>query len=84
MFRTHKGNCYCYTGAFLYMARRLGYQAYGVSGSYKKNYVDHAWVMIGDLVYDPCLEYLIPVKNHFFMDLYGIDPKKSTLLYHFP
>ena len=28
MFEHKKGNCYCFAGQFLYMARRLGYDAY--------------------------------------------------------
>ena len=32
MFEHKKGNCYCFAGQFLYMARRLGYDAYVVSG----------------------------------------------------
>lgn len=32
MFEHKKGNCYCFAGQFLYMARRLGYNAYVVSG----------------------------------------------------
>lgn len=84
MFQTHKGNCYCYTGAFLYMARRLGYQAYGVAGGYRADNTDHAWVMIDGRIYDPCLEYLYPVRSHKTYNLYDVDPNNSPLIYFFP
>ncbi len=84
MFQTHKGNCYCYTGAFLYMARRLGYQAYGISGGYRKDNTDHAWVMIDGYIYDPCLDYLYPARGGRHYDLYRVDPNNAPLIYFFP
>ena len=41
-----KGNCYCFAAAFMYCARRLGYQAYVVAGHESKPDNDHAWTMI--------------------------------------
>lgn len=43
MFEHKKGNCYCFAGQFLYMARRLGYDAYVVSGGVGHKDSDHAW-----------------------------------------
>ena len=38
MLRTHRGNCFNFAGLFTMMARRLGYQAKGVSG----------WIVLGE------------------------------------
>lgn len=43
MFEHKKGNCYCFAGQFLYMARRLGYNAYVVSGGVGRKDSDHAY-----------------------------------------
>ncbi len=84
LFRQGKGNCYCYAAAFTLMARRLGFQAYGVSGGYKSNNTDHAWVMIDEYVYDPCLEYLIPSLGQPYRWLYQVLPEETGLRYSFP
>lgn len=56
-----KGNCYCFAAAFLYCARRLGYQAYVVAGHESNPDNDHAWTMIEEdgepRLYDVQLEY---------------------------
>ena len=61
MFEHKKGNCYCFAGQFLYMARRLGYNAYVVSGGVGRKDSDHAWVMICEngvpYIYDVELEW---------------------------
>ena len=61
MFEHKKGNCYCFAGQFLYMARRLGYDAYVVSGGVGHKDSDHAWVMIHEngtpYIYDVELEW---------------------------
>ena len=41
MFEHKKGNCYCFAGQFLYMARRLGYNAYVVSGGVGRKDMGH-------------------------------------------
>ena len=59
--RQGKGNCYCFAAAFLYCARRLGYQAYVVAGHESTPDNDHAWTMIEEngetRLYDVQLEY---------------------------
>ena len=64
MFEHKKGNCYCFAGQFLYMARRLGYDAYVVSGGVGRKDSDHAWVMIHEngtpYIYDVELEWGLP------------------------
>lgn len=61
MFEHKKGNCYCFAGQFLYLARRLGYDAYVVSGGVGHKNSDHAWVMIPEngqqYIYDVELEW---------------------------
>lgn len=86
MFTHRRGNCYCFSAAFMYMARQLGYQAYGVSGGYSWSNGDHAWVMIGNRLFDPELEYAyryrVSVKRYY--NLYDIDPANAPIIYHFP
>ena len=59
--RQGKGNCYGYAAAFMYCARRLGYQAHVVAGHEGRVDNDHAWTMIdeadGTYLYDVQLEY---------------------------
>lgn len=59
--RQGKGNCYCFAAAFMYCARRLGYQAYVVAGHESTPDNDHAWTMIEENgethLYDVQLEY---------------------------
>ena len=88
LFANHKGNCYAYAAAFLYMARQLGYDAQPVSGGSGARDSDHAWVMIGGRIFDPELEYaylyrVAPSIRHYY-DLYDLDPAASPILYHFP
>ena len=51
MYETKRGSCYFWAAAFLYLARRLGFQAYPVCGGVNENNALHAWVMIdhGDI-----------------------------------
>lgn len=46
IFRTNKGNCYCYAGAFCALARGLGYNARTYSGSLGIQNQPHAWTEI--------------------------------------
>jgi hypothetical protein len=46
MFETKGGVCYYWASAFLYLARRLGYQAYAVCGGVGTKNQIHAWVVI--------------------------------------
>lgn len=88
LFANHKGNCYAYAAAFLYMARQLGYDAQPVSGGSGARNSDHAWVMIGGRIFDPELEYaylyrVAPSSRHYY-DLYDLDPAAAPIPYHFP
>lgn len=87
ILKNMKGNCYCYSSAFLLMARRLGYDdAYVVSGGVGVRNLDHAWVMIGSKIYDPELEYAYryryKVKKDY--DLYDMDADNAPFVYYFP
>ncbi len=46
MYATKRGSCYYWAASFLYLARRLGFQAYPVVGGVNENNAQHAWVMI--------------------------------------
>lgn len=90
MFENKKGNCYCFAGQFLYMARRLGYDAYVVSGGVGYRDADHAWVMIhenGDpYIYDVELEwsYRYRKKGRVEYDMYRMPLNKTVFSYQFP
>lgn len=51
MYENRAGSCYYWAASFLYLARRLGFQAYPVCGGVNENNALHAWVMIdhGDI-----------------------------------
>lgn len=86
MFKNLRGNCYCYAAAFMYMARQLGYQAESISGGLGRSNDDHAWVMIGDKVFDPELEYAYLHRFSYsrYYNLYNISPVGAPFYYHFP
>lgn len=46
MYKTKVGSCFYWAASFLYLARRLGYQAYPVCGGVNTTNNLHAWVMI--------------------------------------
>lgn len=46
LFRTGKGNCYCYAGGFCALARGLGYNAVTYSGTMGMQNQPHAWTEI--------------------------------------
>ena len=46
LYETGKGNCYCYAGVFLSLARGLGYNAVAYSGTMGNQNQPHAWTEI--------------------------------------
>ena len=46
MYETGRGNCYCYAGMFLSLARGLGYNAVAYSGTMGNQNQPHAWTEI--------------------------------------
>lgn len=69
LFRTGKGNCYCYTGAFCALARGLGYNARTWSGTMGNQNQPHAWTEItldGEIyICDPEIEL-----NYWLLQMY--------------
>ena len=45
-FSTKKGSCYYWAGAYLYVARRLGFQSYAVVGDVFNTDTRHCWCMV--------------------------------------
>ncbi len=91
MFTNKKGNCYCFAAAFLYMARRLGYQAYPVSGGVGTKNSDHAWVMIywndgTPYMFDVELDYAYRYRydKGVTYDLYKMTVDTAPFKYYFP
>ena len=90
MFKNKKGNCYCFAGQFMYMARRLGFDAYVVSGGVGHRDADHAWVMIpegsSNYIYDVELEWGYRVGKYGKADynLYRMPLNKTVFSYQFP
>ena len=90
MFEHKKGNCYCFAGQFLYMARRLGYDAYVVSGGVGRKDSDHAWVMICEngvpYIDDVELEwgYRAGRYGHAEYNMYKMPLNKTVFSYQFP
>lgn len=90
MFENKKGNCYCFAGQFLYMARRIGYDAYVVSGGVGRRDSDHAWVMIHEngtpYIYDVELEwgYRVGKYGKVNYNMYKMPLNKTVFSYQFP
>ena len=76
MFTQHYGTCYYWAAAFLYVARRLGFQAYPVAGGVGSRNQLHAWVMVE---FDDGEEYICDVelewayRNNFYGGLSNSD-----------
>ncbi len=91
MFTNGKGNCYCFAAAFMYMARRLGYQAYPVSGGVGSANSDHGWVMIPwsdgvTYMFDVELEYAYRYRysTKKYYNLYKMTTSTAPFTYTFP
>ncbi|WP_322176448.1 S-layer homology domain-containing protein [Acutalibacter caecimuris] len=80
MLKNRKGNCYRYAGLGTMLARKLGFQATGISGQvnvYGRGFVLHGWVEIeldGQIfICDPQQQYRWP-KENLFMRKYSEFP----------
>ncbi|MCD7946898.1 MAG: S-layer homology domain-containing protein [Oscillospiraceae bacterium] len=85
MIKTRQGNCYSFSSVFMYMAQRVGYDAYPISGGLGTNNQDHAWVMINmddgkAYMFDTQLEWRYQKK----VDLYMMTRDKTPFQYYFP
>lgn len=86
------GNCYCFAATFMFLARRLGYDAYCVSGGIGNTNADHGWTMIRfddgkDYMFDPGMEWSYLAGNHgssVHYDLFKFTPETSPFIYYFP
>ncbi|MDD6188763.1 MAG: S-layer homology domain-containing protein [Clostridiales bacterium] len=74
MFRTRRGNCYCYAAVFWALARQLGYDARVISGDVGWSARPHGWVEIDfdgvPYIYDTELEMSYRKKNVFYYNFY--------------
>lgn len=86
-----RGNCYSFAGAFMYLARQLGYQAYPVSGGVGYANKDHAWVIIPwadgrTRLFDVELEYAYRYRyetRHNY-NLFKMTTSSAPFIYTFP
>ncbi len=90
-FENNRGNCYSFAGAFLYLARQLGYQASPVSGGVGYDNKDHAWVTIPwsdgvTYLFDVELEYAYRYRyeNKRNLDLFKMTSRTAPFVYTFP
>ena len=75
MFSTRRGNCYCFSAVFYFLARQLGFDAVLISGKVNnRNPVPHAWVEIAEngemIMYDPELEMAQRKAGHMQYDFF--------------
>ncbi len=74
MFQTHRGNCYCFTSVFYYLAKRLGYNARSISGVVGRKRSPHGWVEIDEggvtYIYDTELEMAYRKKGQTQYDFF--------------
>lgn len=93
MYESKRGTCYYWAASFLYLARRLGYQAYPVCGGVGTGNQLHAWVVIEwddgqEYIFDVQLEWAY--RNNFYAQEYAPDdmfkqPRDATkVIYVFP
>lgn len=82
MLKNRKGNCYRYAGLCTYLARRMGFQATGISGHINVGwgFVPHAWVEIEQngeiLICDPQQQNIWKNEN-LFMRKYSQFPAST-------
>lgn len=79
MYRDKYGTCYYWAASFLYLARRLGYQAYAVCGGVGTSNQLHAWVVV---TWDDGEDYICDVELEwaYIHDFYDV-PYSTTNMY---
>ena len=89
--QNNRGNCYSFAGAFMYLARQLGYQAYPISGGVGHDNKDHAWVIIPwedgkTYMFDVELEYAYRYRysTKRNLNLYKMTTATAPFVYTFP
>lgn len=86
------GNCYCFAATFMYLARQLGYDAWGVSGGIGSNNADHGWTMIRfddgkDYMFDAGMDWGSRSGIHGeprYYNLFKFTPDTAPFIYCFP
>ena len=88
MLRTKKGNCYSYAAGFAMLARGCGYKATVIVGKIQKpgeTARPHAWVDIGNKVYDPQTQSALKGDYGKTVNLCGKDYSKTgDVMYMLP
>ena len=91
-FQTKRGSCYYWASGYMYLARRLGYQARCVVGGAGSLDVLHCWVVIKidgeDYIFDPEMEWAF-MYGHYdgtvrMIDLFMQPRNYPSYVYHFP
>ena len=74
MFKTGRGNCYCFAGVFYYLSRQLGYDNEIISGQVGHKKSPHGWVEIefdGTVyIFDTELEMAYRKKGVYYYDFF--------------
>ncbi len=86
MFKTKRGNCYCYAAVFYSLARQLGYDAVAIAGKVNNsNPIPHGWVEIWDTdqyyMYDTELEMSYRKKGNYKYNFYHMAYNKTPWRY---
>ncbi len=93
MYETKGGVCYYWASAFLYLARRLGYQAYPVCGGVGTGNQLHAWVVIEwddgeEYIFDVELEWAYTWdfyrRGYSYMNMFKQPRNAPNVIYVFP
>lgn len=82
-----KGNCYCFSALFTFLARELGYPAQPVPGYLGRSRQDHCWLVIPEggvnYMYDPQLEWrYLHDRGQSGYDLFKMDPDHTPFSYY--
>ncbi len=93
-YQSKRGSCFYWAAGFMYLARRLGYQARSVIGGAGGANELHAWVVINiggvDYIFDPEMEWAINYgyfsnpKYGNMVDLFMQPAYDPVYEYHFP
>ena len=92
MYESKRGVCYYWASAFLYLARRLGYQAQAVCGGVGTGNQLHAWVVIefdgDDYIFDVELEWAYMwdfyQRGYSYMNMFKQPRSSPNAIYIFP
>lgn len=83
MFRTSKGNCYNFTGAFWALARGVGFDAVCYSGLVGVGRDPHSWVEIDfdgtPYIFDVETEMTYRLENDYYTSMYKITYERGKL-----